>query len=366
MKKVKFTSHVVFLMTLSIAFVSVKAVTVNDINQASPFLFQDLLSFNWRILEQQLGIPVPSTPTGTNVSFLRMFSNGNSSTAPPDLAAGLPDAISWPSVGQSGGLVNVFTFDSSGQPLSGAAQIYGLQFDDNSALIETTTVGELTGFLQTVSGSGPSDPISPIFAFDQNQTGAAPDIFLRGRLFLLDPFALDPSGDPVAAGMEPGAINTVINSIVDTGSSEIRTFKFLDDPLNIPNFSEDDPLLPNDDDQWVLLPGLFDPDGPLTTFEPVNNNGAGNEPDWGGYLLDGGFPMNLRSVKADDGTTDVEDDWLFMLELHALGDNNGKEEAYLLTVLDQAPLSEIPEPLTLWTGLASLVAVGFSLQRRYA
>lgn len=356
---------------------SALAVTAAQIDTASPFQFGDLKTFNWRILDQVAGTGVPATPSGNQTGFIRMFTNGNTHNP-----VGTP-AVVWdpdgptnpgnPSPPNFPDTFNVDGFSGSGDPVGSSLKYYGLEFGNgaNGKLEGAVTVDTITSFVAGLSGLGAADPVSPIFGFDQNQEGADPDIFLRGKLFLVDPSVLATDGT-----LSPAQVDAAIAAAL---SSQVRQFTFFDNGLSgLPPAvtTLDDPLLSGDDDMWVLLPGDFDPDGPGTTFAEVDNNGAGNEADWGGYLLDGATPLNLRDVLANDGLTAVEDDWLFILQLQALADNNGKEEAYILGALmdppggtnggtsGEPPNGAVPEPTTAALGLLVCGALAMSMRRR--
>lgn len=361
------------------------AIELTDINTASPFLFEDLLTFNWRILNQvNPAIPVPATPTGNQLNFIRMFTNGNTQNP-----AGT-DAIVWTPDGPQGSHPDTFNVDGfdagsspAGQPVGSSSLDYGLEFgrsQGQDVLNSVMTVGDLTGFLQNTFGLGNADPVTPILAFDQNQEGGENivfpdpppgdpndpvlrqrDILLRGQLFLVDPSLLPADGtlDPIAVDL----------AIASATNAQIREFQFKDDQNNPeppPNFPVEDPLFSEDDDMWVVLPGIFDPDGPGNLFQPVDNNGAGNAADWGGIVIDDqtGLPLDLLSVFANDGATQVSADWRFVVRLQAALDNNGREEAYILGVLgtDVPPPNIIPEPMT--TTLTALGASGLLLATR--
>ncbi len=355
---------------------TVQALDLSDINQGSPFLFQDLLTFNWRILNQvDPSIAVPATPTGNQTGFIRMFTNGNTQNP-----AGT-DAIVWTPDGPQGSHPDTFNVDGfdgvTGAPIGTSTLDYGLDFQrqmGQTTLTELTTVADIIGFLETAAGIGTSDPAIPILAFDQNQEGGDQvvfenppneplrqrDILLRGQLFLVDPSVLSP-------GMTPMEVDDAIAIALSGDGSLIREFVFKDDQNLVeppPNFPVEDPLFSDDDDMWVVLPGIFDPDGPGNLFQPVDNNGAGNAADWGGIVMDGGNPMNLRTVLANDMSTEVEDDWFFIVRLQAALDNNGREEAYILGALgvEIPPPGVIPEPLTI--SLAALGGAGLLLATR--
>jgi hypothetical protein len=356
---------------------SAYAVTEAQISTASPFQFGDLTTFNWRILDQVQGTGVPSTPTGNQTGFIRMFSNGNTNNPvgtsaivwTPDgpTNPGNPSPPNYPDT------FNVDGFGGGGEPIGSSSLYYGLEFGNgaNGALEDAVTVDTITSFVAGLSGLGAADPVSPIFAFDQNQEGSDPDIFLRGKLFLVDPSIL-----PTDGTLSPAQVDAAIAGAL---SSQIRQFNFLDNGTSglPPSVTElDDPLLSGDDNAWVLLPGEFDPDGPGTTFTEVDNNGAGNNADWGGFLLDGSNPLNLRDVLANDGLTAVGSNWLFIVEFQALADNNGKEEAYILGALMQPggtngggtnggdPNGAVPEPTTAALGLLACGALAMTMRRR--
>lgn len=346
-------------------------VQLSDLASAAPLKFADLLTFNWRILNQvNNSITVPATPTGTPTSEIRLFSNGNKNNF-----VGV-EATVWSPDGPNSGSTttppnypdtfNVDGFGGGGVPFGSASLFYGLQYGNgqNPTISGATTVSDIIGFIQSSSNYIPNSIVSPIFAFDQNQEGSDPDIFLRGRLLLVDPSLI--ALDDTLTGPDVDAI------LAGATSSQVRTFNFFDDGTSGVPASErmsDDPLLTGDDDAWVLLPGSYDPDAGGNAFTPVNNNGAGNNADWGGVLFDGLNPLDLRNVKANDGTTSVGTNWIFLLDLEALHDNNGKEEAYILggliTKTTEPPNGVVPEPATVGLlGLAGASLAGLALRRR--
>ncbi len=394
----------------------ITTVTIDDINNALPSQFGDLNSINWRVLEQTSGgaVSAPNTPTGVTNEVIRLFTNGNTNQGMDLEAVGVTESTVWDpdsnTVGQATqppnykDTFNVNDFDANGRPIGSSELYFGLEFEGQGQTTPTvqdaTTVGSIVQFIQTGAELDPTDPVTPIFGFDQNQEGGTnivfdnpdpipdilqQDILLRGRQFLINPALI-----PTDGTLTPDQVDQVI---LNAAPSEIREFLFLDDPGGDPvffpggNFPHDDavfddvffdpdedtlPYEGEDDDQWVFLPGVFDPDGP-GPIVPVDNNGDAAHVDWGGYLIDSqtGMPVNLLSVNADDGVTPVGLDWLWVTELQAALDNNGKEEAYLLGALvqeeppgDDDGGAEIPEPLTAglaWLGLAGL---GLQLRRR--
>lgn len=311
------------------------AVTTTDISAANPFLFGDLVTFNWRILNQVNPlIPIPATPTGNQTTFIRMYTNGN--THNPDPAT---TAIPFAPGNVSEYPEDINQFDSNERSL----YWYGLEFQQD-AVSTVLTATDVLNFIQSVSGP---DAVNPLFAFDQNQEGSDPDIFLWARLILVDPSV-------TLSGLTAAQVDAAVAAAILSGDATV--FSFLDDPA-LPNGPE---ALPGGSG-YVLLPGVFDPDfdpDPLSPFQPVDNNGAGNNADWGGYIA--GLDLN---------------DFLgysFLVDLRASFNNNGKEEAYILGGLagpdddddDDDDDPGVPEPLTAGLSLISAAGLGLAAMRR--
>ncbi len=297
----------------------------------------DMLGFNYRILAAKGVIPeVPALPTGSSIPYPRMFSNGN----PNANVAGFTDPVLWPS---SGGSVN---------PTQSAELWWGLEYTGGngpnplivSSLLTTNTV---LSHIQTL------DPcsVTPVFAFDQNQVGQQPkdpngllpgwdsgltvydrDIWLRGRVILVNPTGI-PGGATGLIGLMPSQVNAIIDPLIAAADPRVAVFNMYD------NFFNDFPP------GWVYLPGIYEIEGIV-----VDNNVGGNEADWGGY-----FPTMDLSVYPD---------WLFFVELQAEFDNNGKEEGYIIGGVGRSYI--IPEPLTIVAVLGGVGGLAGYVRKRLA
>jgi hypothetical protein len=310
---------------------SARAITTSDIAQAHPIVFGDMTTFNFRILHQvNPAIPVPATPTGNTSTLIRMYTNGNTHNP-----TGTTDAIVF-----APGNVALYPDDVAGFSATTRADFwYGLEFSGHptSTVSSVLTADDVLAFLHSISGPTVSNPL---FGFDQNQEVSDPDIYLRARLILVKPSVS-------LLGLSSAAATSAVNTAL--GGGDAVEFKLIDD-APLPNGPD---ALPGGAG-YVYLPGNYDPDfdaDPLSPFDPVSNNGAGNNADWGGYI-DG---LDLNNYPG----------YAFLVELEAKDNNNGKEEAYILGGLNGriAP-PPIPEPLTTTLGLLSLGGLALASRRR--
>ena len=164
----------------------------------------DLVAWNWRILDIAGVIPeVPHLPTGST-EFIRMYSNG--SPQPTPNAPGFTPLVE-PVISPN---------DAQGDIGPGPEWWYGLEYAGGNPNIPQTVSRVLTGgeVLSTIRQiENDSSVISPVFLFDQNQIGNQPipadelpdgwpttgspapelpvpmgrDKWLRGRLILVPP-----------------------------------------------------------------------------------------------------------------------------------------------------------------------------------
>jgi hypothetical protein len=285
----------------------------------------DMVTFNWKIMSQKTGgaVPIPDLPTGTPVKYLRIFSNGNQ-----NILVHATEPVKWQDE-KTGGPYG--DFNAAGT----SRWWYGFEWDlahGNDRTLDTVnkvlTAGQIYDFIQTLDPGS----ITPVFAFDQNQnqgnseisplppgwtpgTGFAPDIWVRGRVLVVDAGAINAAtggtgGADELKGMEPEDVEDTIDWIATNMPGGLSVFTLVDDVfLDYPP-------------DWVYLPGTYAIEG----YEARNNKDA-HKGDWGGY-----FPAMDLSAPG------VQDD-AFLVEFQTIFDNNGQEEVYIVGGF-------IPEPLT--------------------
>ena len=182
------------------------------------------------------------------------------------------------------------------------------------------------------------------------------DVWLRMNVMLVPP--------DIVADLEAGNGMTVTDATdaVLNGAGVVK-FALADDTFNDFPDQASDPGTGN----WPYLPGTYVPINP-TTMEPllgseldnhgdlvpvgVDNNGAGNVGDWGGFFPD----LDLAAYT----------DYGFLVQLQTFFDTDGQEELYIVGgLLPGSPPGVIPEPVTMLAVLGCLGAVGAYLRRRF-
>jgi len=331
---------VVILVAFFLAFIPqpAEAVTV-PLMDSTYFLMDDMLTFNWKILAQKYpgAIEVPALPTGNNVDpFLRIFSNGNTNSP-------LLPPVKWQddSVGGPYGDFNA---------AQSASLWYGLEYVKGTGQNPDTVVRVLTGgeILSLIQSIDPGST-SPVFAFDQNQTpnvglndplpdgwGTTPslvrDIWIRARLILVKPAAVDPvDGLDALLGLEAYEVNNIIDPLIAAGDPGVVVFNLSDTIFG------DFPGSPN----WVYLPGEYQIEG-----FTADNNGDAARGDWGGFCPD----LDLTQYT----------NYGMFVEVQTLFANDGQEEVYIVGGYI------IPEPVTLLAVLAGVGGLGAYIRRRRA
>lgn len=315
------------------------AVTV-PMTDSTYSLMDDMVTFNWKILAQKYPtVEVPALPTG-NIPFLRIYSNGDPSNST------LPDPVKWQN-DKVGGLYGDFNAAQS------ANLWYGLEYEKGHGHDPDTVARVLTGgeILSLIQGIDPGST-TPVFAFDQNQTpntgsnsplpdgwGTTPalarDIWIRARMILVKPDAVDPvDGLDALLGLEAYEVNNIIDPLIAANDPGVVVFN-LSDTIFL-----DFPGSPN----WVYLPGIYQTEG-----FTADNNGDAARGDWGG------FSPSLDLTQYTD--------YGMFIEVQTLFDNNGQEEVYIIGGMNA---DVIPEPVTLFAVLAGVAGLGAYIRRRRA
>jgi hypothetical protein len=234
-----------------------------------------------------------------------------------------------------------------------AAYWFGLEYTDD-LVTGVLTTNEVKTAIQTITGLATADV--PLFAFDQNQSGNGDrlDIGLKGRVILVDPSVdLVPAND--ADKLNAEEVTTTINDLIANDPAKVKIFTFDDTNVEVDSSTQiaidaggttsfPGGIFPNTvgtitENDFVLLPGDYNPI-PGDGFGPVDNNKAGNVADWGGYIAD----LTLSSYE----------NWSFLVEIEANGDNNGQEEAYIVGALEGFATIPLP-PAALAGGVLMLL-----------
>ena len=325
--------RVAVLATVVTAITAVAGALTVPVMDSTYNLMDDMLTFNWRILAQKYPstVEVPALPTGNNVApFLRIFSNGNTNSP-------LLPPVKWQddSVGGPYGDFNA---------AQSASLWYGLEYEKGQEQNPDTVARVLTGgeILNLIQNINPGST-SPIFAFDQNQTpndslnsplpsgwGTTPalarDIWIRGRIILVKPDAVGGLGSLI--GLTAQGVNNIIDPLIAANDPGVVVFNLSDTIFG------DFPGSPN----WVYLPGNYQIEG-----FTADNNGAGNNGDWGGFCP--GLDLTQYT------------NYGMFVELQTLFDNDGQEEVYIVGGIGGETPPVIPEPVTLlgvFVGIAGL------------
>ncbi len=317
------------------------AVTV-PVTDSTYVLMDDMLTFNWKILAQKHpgAVEVPPLPTGNNVPFLRIFSNGNTNSP-------LLPPVKWQD-DKVGGPYGDFNAAQS------ASLWYGLEYEKGHGQDPDTVVRVLTGgeILNLIQGFDPGST-TPVFAFDQNQTpndklnfplpenwtetpALARDLWIRARLILVKPDAVDPvDGLDALLGLEAYEVNSIIDPLIAASDPGVVVFN-LSDTVFL-----DFPGSPN----WAYLPGTYQAEGFI-----ADNNGDAARGDWGGFCP--GLDLTQYT------------DYGMFIEMQTLFDNDGQEEIYIVGGMYGEYV--IPEPVTLFAVLAGVGGLGAYIRRRKA
>jgi len=336
----------------------------------------DLQTYNYRILNQKLGVEVPLLSTAQSTPYVRVLSNGNDKATAFDLT----DPVKWQE-GVSGGDFN---------PTQSAAWWWGLEYAKHTdAVNRVLTAGEVLSAIQTLD----LDSVTPVFAFDQNQApntrpvdpippgwpttgdgvGVSQDIWLKGRVILLNPAAIPANPDTgktgldALLGMTAAQVDSLVAGLVPNlpppnesapppsdfapgGNASALVFYYRESTFNdYPDqaFNSTHSYTNN----WAWLPGIYVVTEDGNTYT-ADNNGQGSRGDWGGYFPD----MDLS----------LYPDYAFLLEIQAKFDNDGQEELYIIGGMPRPPSNVIPEPLTLVAVSAGLAGLVRYARRRMA
>lgn len=198
---------------------------------------------------------------------------------------------------QAGGQTNPATLDD---PLDAVTGGSNPTFSDLWGDANPVTVGEILSFLPTGS-------TTPVFAFDHNQTGANPDLFIRGYVQVLD-------------GDDDTVLDTWYFDAVNNGAEDATP---------------------------VLSPGeiTVTPTTSLPSPFTVNNNAGSGAVDFWAY-----------APSMDLSVFDSHDKFLVFMDLSDL--NNGGEELFIAGgVAVGGVVPEMPSGLV-WLGLLAVVASG--------
>ncbi len=248
------------------------------------------------------------------------------------------------------------------------------------------TAGEVLSTIRAMENN--PNVVSPVFAFDQNQTGNQPlspdelpegwvdngqnptqrDKWLRARLILVPPGFGGEEGLSWFIGKSANEISEAFSSVtpppndnpfapgVDAASGVI-TYYFRD--TYFADFPGEDAN--GNDFDWTYLPGLYDPrflDLPEGYFPagaegdlPVDNNVGAAVADWGGY-----FPQLDLSLY---------ENYALLFSLETLFNNNGPPEAYIIGGVGSGGGGNVvPEPVTIIGIMLGMGGLAAYLRRR--
>ncbi|MBN2212581.1 MAG: hypothetical protein JW709_14380 [Sedimentisphaerales bacterium] len=375
-----FYRYQVVLTALGLVFLPITAKAVSIPTDDPTFILQDdLMTWNWRILELAGKInEAPHLPTGAT-DWIRMYSRGNPQATPNQSLPSLVQPVMSPCDEEDIGSTAEWWFglDYAGDPPPN---------DLNTTPVERIlTAGEVLATVRAIENN--PNVVTPIFAFDQSQFSLQPeyalsektpangptltesDILLRGRLILVAPGFGGREGLSWFIGKSANEISEMFGNVTpppddnpfapgiyENGNDRVVTFYFRDNLFN------DFPSNENGwDFNWAYLPGEYNPgdfiDIPEDYFPegteeslPVNNNLGDAKADWGGY-----FPqLDLSQYQ----------DYAFLVSLETMFNNNGPPEAYIIGGVGSGGGGVVPEPVTLISVLLGVGGLNTYLRRR--